>query len=70
MRPVSALLCCYVLTVVAFAQNDRGTITGEVWDQGSAVVPNAIVLAKNVDNGTESKTVTSATGNYTNWVCA
>ena len=65
MRPVSALLCCCVLTVVAFAQNDRGTITGEVSDQGSAVVPNAIVVAKNVDTGVEAKTVASGTGNYT-----
>ena len=46
MRPVSALLCCCVLTVVAFAQNDRGTITGEISDQGNAVVPNAIIVAK------------------------
>jgi Carboxypeptidase regulatory-like domain len=65
MRPVSALLCCFAFTVAVFAQNDRGTITGEVWDQGNAVVPNAIVVAKNADNGTESKTVTSGTGNYT-----
>ena len=65
MRSVSALLCCFVLTFTAFAQNDRGIITGEVWDQGNAVVPNAIVVAKNIENGTESRTVTSATGNYT-----
>ena len=65
MRPVSALLCCCVLTVVAFAQNDRGTITGEISDQGNAVVPNAIIVAKNADTGVESKTVASGTGNYT-----
>src|SRR5690242_3681075 len=65
MRPVSALLCCCVLTVVAFAQNDRGTITGEISDQGNAVVPSAIIVAKNTDTGVESKTVASGTGNYT-----
>jgi len=65
MRPVSALLCGIVLGFSAFAQNDRGIITGEVWDSANAVVPNAVIVAQNVENGTEAKTVSSATGNYT-----
>jgi len=65
LRPVSALLCGLVLALAAYAQNDRGTITGEVFDPGNAVVPNAVVIARNAENGSESKTLTSATGNYT-----
>jgi hypothetical protein len=65
MRLVSALLCCIVLTSIAFAQNDRGTITGEVKDQAGAVVPGASVIATNTASGEQSKTVTTATGNYT-----
>lgn len=65
MRPVSALLCCIVLASIAFAQSDRGTITGEVRDQGGAVVPGASVVATNPSSGDEFKTVTTDTGNYT-----
>ncbi|SPF41139.1 conserved exported hypothetical protein [Candidatus Sulfopaludibacter sp. SbA4] len=65
MRRVSALLCCFVLTFAAFAQNDRGTITGEVKDQAGAVVPGAAVIATNSGSGDQLKTVTTDTGNYT-----
>ncbi len=65
MRLVSALLCCIVLTSIAFAQNDRGTITGEVKDQAGAVVPGASVIATNPSSGDQFKTVTTDTGNYT-----
>ena len=65
MRTVSALLCSILIAGAAFAQNDRGTITGEVFDQGNAVVPNAAVTARNIETGIENKVVTSAAGNYT-----
>ena len=65
MRSVSALLCCFVLTFAAFAQNDRGTITGEVKDQAGAVVPGASVSATNSAGGDQLKTITTDTGNYT-----
>jgi len=65
MRLVSAILCCFALTSIAFAQNDRGTITGEVKDQAGAVVPGASIVATNPSSGDQFKTVTTATGNYT-----
>ena len=64
MRLVSALV--FLVAVPSLiAQNDRGTITGEVKDQGGSVVPNASVIATNKGTGAESKTTTTGTGNYT-----
>ncbi len=54
-----------LLAGALFAQNDRGTITGEVKDQAGAVVPGATVVAKNTGSATESRTTTTGTGNYT-----
>jgi hypothetical protein len=65
MRVVLASLSLLLLTMAAFAQSDRGAITGTVTDPSGAVVPNATVLAKNVASGTEYKTVTTETGSYT-----
>jgi hypothetical protein len=65
MRLVSAIICFLTFSLTAVAQNDRGTITGEVKDQGGAVVPNASVIATNTASGSESKTTTTGTGNYT-----
>ena len=59
----SLLLCCLALT--AFAQGDRGTITGTVSDPVSAIVPGATVSAKNTESGAQFDTVTTGTGNYT-----
>ena len=58
-------MCALILVPALFAQSDRGTITGTVADSTGAIIPNATVAVKNVDNGTESKTVTTSTGNYT-----
>src|SRR5690242_360979 len=49
----------------AFAQGDRGNITGTVVDPAGAVVANIAVEAKNVDSGARYDTVTTGTGNYT-----
>ena len=65
MRYVSAVLCFVFLAASAFAQSDRGTITGEVKDQAGAVIPNATVVAKNAASGSEFKATTTGTGNYT-----
>src|SRR5207249_4785431 len=43
----------------------RGIITGEIKDQGGAVVPGAAVVATNKGNGAESKTTSTGTGNFT-----
>jgi hypothetical protein len=49
----------------AFAQSDRGTITGTVTDPGGAVIPGAPVVAINPATGVEFRTQTTDTGNYT-----
>ena len=49
----------------AFAQSDRGTISGTVVDPDGAVVPGATVVAENPENGAKYETVTTPTGNYT-----
>ena len=58
-------VCCLLLAVCAFAQSDRGTITGTVSDPAGAVVANAPIQAKNVGTGVEYSSATSTTGNYT-----
>jgi hypothetical protein len=51
--------------IALFAQSDRGTITGTVTDPTGAVVGNAPIVARNIDNGTVTNVASSATGNYT-----
>jgi hypothetical protein len=48
----------------AWAQSDRGTITGTVTDPAGAVIPSAPVEAKSVTTGITYSAATSATGNY------
>jgi hypothetical protein len=57
----SALFCFGV----AFAQSDRGTITGTVIDPAGAVVPSAPIQARNTETGVAYQGETSSTGNYT-----
>jgi hypothetical protein len=54
-----------IFSVAAFAQSDRGTITGTILDQGGAVVPNATVTAVNSENGTQVPVATTSAGAYT-----
>jgi hypothetical protein len=58
---------CILLTLMgaAFAQSDRGTLTGTVTDPANAVVPGAKVSARNTETGALFETVTTPTGNYT-----
>ena len=49
----------------AFAQSDRGTITGAVIDPAAAVVPGAKIVVKNLENGAIFETTTTGTGDYT-----
>ena len=53
------------MATIAFAQSDRGTVTGTVADPAGAVVPTAEVVLRNVDTGAQFPTVTTATGNFT-----
>jgi hypothetical protein len=58
-------LSLFAYTFSAFAQSDRGTITGTIADPAGAVVANAAVEAKNVATGAVYPVASSATGNYT-----
>src|SRR4051812_45088874 len=54
-----------VFAVFAFAQTDRGTITGTVSDPAGAVVASAPIEARNTGTGAVFQAASSATGNYT-----
>jgi hypothetical protein len=62
LRIAGLLLIC---AVGAFAQGDRGTITGTVTDPTGAVVPNASIQVTNTDTSAVYKVGTTNTGNYT-----
>src|SRR5260370_22113534 len=49
----------------AFAQSDRGTVTGTVKDPSGAVVSGAAVTATNASTGAVHTTTTSGEGDYT-----
>src|SRR3954453_6496067 len=53
------------LAFLATGQTNYGTITGTVQDPANAVVPNAAVVATNVDTGAVYQTLATATGNFT-----
>ena len=54
-----------LFALAAFAQSDRGTITGTILDPAGAVVANATIEARNVDTGSVFPVASSSTGNYT-----
>ena len=62
---ITALLCVLLCFGAAYAQSDRGTITGTVTDPTGAMIPNASIEAKNVQTGVVYKAASSETGNYT-----
>jgi hypothetical protein len=65
MRILKIAALAFIISLGAFAQTDRGTITGTVSDPAGAVVANAAVEAKNTESGVTYQAGTSATGNYT-----
>ena len=65
MKRLPIVLSFLFWVTAAFAQTDRGTITGTVTDPTAAVVPGADVTARNIETGALSKTATTGTGNYT-----
>jgi hypothetical protein len=62
---VLATLCLLLFASAAFAQSDRGTITGTVTDTTGAVVANAAIEARQLETGAVFPTSTTSTGNYT-----
>src|SRR5437016_11124705 len=65
LPPRSTLFPYTTLFRSAFAQNDRGTITGTVLDPAGASVPGAKVTVKNAENGATFEAITTATGDFT-----
>src|SRR6202042_1041601 len=65
MRHVVAAAVLSFCALAAFAQTDRGIITGTISDPAGAVVPNAPVEAKNLATGAVYPAAASGTGNYT-----
>jgi hypothetical protein len=65
MRTLTRSACLFLFSVAAFAQSDRGTITGTIADPAGAVVASAPVEARNVETGAVYRAASSATGNYT-----
>jgi hypothetical protein len=62
LRLTGIFLIC---TLAAFAQGDRGTITGTVTDPTGAVVPNAAIQVTNSDTAAQYQVASTNTGNYT-----
>ncbi len=65
MRTSVLAILCILGSVLAFAQADRGTITGTVVDPAGAVVANAGIQIRNLDTGAQYPSASSETGNYT-----
>jgi len=66
MRFIACVALCLLLLIpAAFAQSDKGAITGTVSDAAGAMVANAAIEAKNTQTGAVYTAASSATGNYT-----
>jgi hypothetical protein len=65
MRHVAVVVSLSICAFAAFAQSDRGTITGTIVDPAGAVIAGAMIDAKNVATGAVYPTASSDTGNYT-----
>jgi hypothetical protein len=58
-------LVALVITPVLYAQGPVGTLNGTVTDPEGAVVPGATVIATDNATGTEAKTTSTTSGDYT-----
>ena len=65
MRSVAVSLFSCAFALVAFAQGDRGTVTGSIADPAGAVVANASIQVRNVETDAVYVAASTATGNYT-----
>jgi len=62
-RSFTALLVALLVTIPAFAQDQRGSIEGSVRDTSGAVLPGATVEASS-NTGSVASTITDAQGVY------
>src|ERR1035438_3682333 len=65
MRSLVTTLCLMLFALSAFAQSDRGIITGTVTDTSGAVVASAAIEAKQLETGSLFPTTSTGTGSYT-----
>ena len=65
IRAFFVTVCLITFALTAFAQTDRGTLTGTVSDATGAVIPGVAIEAKNVQTGATYQAGSSETGNYT-----
>src|SRR5438105_3792258 len=65
MRYLSIAVVAFLSALAAFAQTDRGTITGTISDPAGAVVASAAIEARHTDTGTVYQAGSSTTGNFT-----
>src|SRR5690349_20765884 len=65
MRTLLVASCVFAATFYAFAQSDRGTITGAISDPAGTVIAGAAIEARNVATGAVYPAASSTTGNYT-----
>ena len=64
MRTLFVIFFTIALIAPVFAQFDSGQISGFVRDESGAVVPNAVVVARNEGTGEERRTTTNSDGYY------
>src|SRR5579871_2672347 len=64
MRLPRMSVSLFFISITAFAQSDRGTITGTIFDPAGAVVAGVPVEVRNVETGAQYEVGSSATGNY------
>jgi hypothetical protein len=65
VRSLPLVVCSLAIAFTAFAQSDRGNITGTVSDPAGAVVASAAIEARNVNTGAAYQAASTSTGNYT-----
>src|SRR5437879_12575411 len=65
VRRLLVVVCLILSATAAFAQTDRGTLTGTVSDTTGAVIPGVAIEAKNIQTGAAYQAGSSETGNYT-----
>src|SRR5215471_21466718 len=64
LRAFRSVFICLLFVSLGFGQVGSGTITGTVTDQGGAVVPAAVVEARNTETGVIFRGTSTNTGNY------
>ncbi len=62
---ILAFTLLLAIPLVACAQEVRATVNGRIQDVSSAAIPDATVIARNIDLGTVTTVKSSGDGNYT-----